>query len=231
MNTNYDEAVQIIMDLIRTLLSTAPESTYGVVGIGLAVPGTVNTEGELMLAPNLNWKHKQLKSEIQNHFNLPVMIENEANAGAFAEKKLGSGQASDHMVYIGAGIGTGVGMILNGELYRGANGFAGEMGHMIIQYDGLPCSCGSKGCWELYASEKALVKKASSILSSTEEVTLENLMEQAAGEERIQAIFTETAKYLGIGISNIANTLNPEQIIIGNRLASQKSCCSMELNT
>ena len=120
-------------------------------------------------------------------------------------------------------------MILNGELYRGANGFAGEMGHMIIQYDGLPCSCGSKGCWELYASEKALLKKAASILSSTEDITLEKMLEQAAGQEQIQAVFKETAKFLGIGISNIANTLNPERIIIGNRLAIAKDLLENEV--
>lgn len=222
MNPNYDEAVQIITDLIRSLLSSAPESTYGVVGIGLAVPGTVNKEGELLLAPNLNWEHKKLKEQIQDEFNLPVLIENEANAGAFAERKMRSSHSSDHMVYISAGIGIGVGMILNGELYRGSNGFAGEMGHMIIQYDGLPCSCGSKGCWELYASEKALIKKATSILATNEEWTLEKLIEQAANDKQVQAIFAETAKFLGIGIANIVNTLNPEQIIIGNRLAMAK---------
>ncbi|WP_139891620.1 MULTISPECIES: ROK family transcriptional regulator [unclassified Bacillus (in: firmicutes)] len=229
MNPNYDEAVQIINELIRSLLTSAPASTYGVVGIGLAVPGMVNIDGELLLAPNLDWKQKQLKNQIQDEFNLPVIIENEANAGAFAEKKIGPGQSSNNTVYISAGIGIGVGMILNGELYRGSNGFAGEMGHMIIQYDGLPCSCGSKGCWELYASEKALIKKASTLLPSNEEWTLEKLIEQAENNKQIQAIFTETAKYLGIGIASIANTLNPEQIIIGNRLAMAKDLLKNEV--
>ncbi len=231
MNPDYDEAFQIITNLIRSLLSSAPESTYGVVGIGLAVPGIVNIEGELLLAPNLKWEHKKLKEQIQDEFNLPVLIENEANAGAFAERKISSTQSSDHMVYISAGIGIGVGMILNGELYRGSCGFAGEMGHMMIQYDGLPCSCGSKGCWELYASEKALIKKASSILESNEEWTLEKLIELAATEKQVQAIFTETAKFLGIGIANIVNTLNPDQIIIGNRLAMAKDWIKDQVET
>ena len=229
MTSDYDEALEIIMDLIRSLISSAPESMYGVVGIGLAVPGTVDMDGELLLAPNLNWKHKQLKQDIHDAFNLPVMIENEANAGAFAEKQIGSGQSANDMVYISAGIGIGVGMILKDELYRGSGGFAGEMGHMIIQYDGLPCSCGSKGCWELYASEMALIKKASTTLSSNEEWTLEKLIDQASSEEQIQTIFSETAKYLGIGIASIANTLNPEQIIIGNRLAMAKELLKDEV--
>ena len=97
---------------------------------------------------------------MKNEFSIPVIIENEANAGAYGEKKFGAGQAFDNIVYVSAGIGIGVGLILNGELYQGHDGFSGEMGHMTIDVNGLECRCGNKGCWELYASEKTLLNKA-----------------------------------------------------------------------
>ncbi|WP_345740674.1 ROK family protein [Metabacillus endolithicus] len=105
-------------------------------------------------------------------------------------------------------------LILNNELYQGLHGFSGEMGHMVINMNGIPCSCGSKGCWEAYASEHALLKSAGS------DSTLESLIDKANNQdEKAIALFKETGQYIGYGINNIINTFNPEQIIIGNRLA------------
>lgn len=223
--TSYKNIVVDIKKLIQYLITNCPVSNYGVVGIGIGVPGIVDKQGVILLAPNLKWKNNDLQKDIKKEFKLPVIIDNEANAGAYGEKFFGAGRNFEDVIYISAGIGVGVGFILKNELYRGMNGFSGEMGHMIIQTDGKECSCGSRGCWELYASEKALLHEAKLILDSQlkqEELTLENLIELAKTNNKIKDLFTHVGNYLGIGINNIINTFNPEQIIIGNRLAMAK---------
>ena len=99
---------------------------------------------------------------MEEHFKLPVTIDNEANAGARGELNFGAGVGVRHLIYISAGIGIGSGIMVDGELYKGAWGYAGETGHMSIEAEGLPCSCGNRGCWELYASEKYTSTRTSS---------------------------------------------------------------------
>ncbi|PAE17025.1 ROK family protein [Virgibacillus sp. 7505] len=221
---SYEEIqIQLNMIIDSLLLSMSP-SSYGLVGIGVGVPGTVSTEGEILLAPNLNWRNKDLKGFLEEKYDVPVLIENEANAGAYGEKKFGAGQSSDNLIYISVGIGIGVGLILNGELYKGHNGFSGELGHMTIEVDGPLCRCGNQGCWELYASEKALLNSAAEKgirPAEGQKLSLEMLNELAEGGDPVAInIFREIGNYLGIGINNIINIFNPEQIIVGNRLAS-----------
>lgn len=222
----YEETVLVIKEIIQSLLDFTPESPYGVIGIGIGVPGIVNKEGSnILLAPNLGWTDINLKAEIVAEFHLPVIIDNEANAGAYGEKRFGAGKNFENLIYVSAGIGIGVGFILQNSLYRGAEGFSGEMGHMVIELDGKECRCGSKGCWELYASEQALLNQAMNIQSNLkrDDSNLESLVEMAEeDDEEVKDLFRQIGRSLGIGINNIINTFNPEQIIIGNRLAIAK---------
>ena len=221
----YEETILVIKEVIQSLLDAAPESPYGVVGIGIGVPGIVNKEGSnILLAPNLGWTDINLKAEIESEFRLPVIIDNEANAGAYGEKRFGAGKNYENLIYVSAGIGIGVGFILQNSLYRGAEGFSGEMGHMVIDIDGKECSCGSKGCWELYASEQALLNQAKN--SKQEDLNLESLIDMAEVDEEVKDVFRHIGRGLGIGINNIINTFNPEQIIIGNRLAIARELLS-----
>lgn len=223
----YETVISLVKDTIQYLLNEMPDSRYGLIGIGIGVPGIVDKAGNILFAPNLSWKNIPLKNEIKNIFHVPVIIDNEANAGAYGEKRLGAGQEFDNIIYVSAGIGIGVGLILKGELYRGLNGFSGESGHMIIQVDGKPCSCGSKGCWELYASEQALLQGAKQLHTlplKQEELTLEKLLELATKPHKeVIQLFNQVGSYLGIGINNLINTFNPQQIIIGNRLSMAKN--------
>jgi glucokinase-like ROK family protein len=223
-NLTFEQIKVELFGIVDSLISSMPSSHYGIVGIGIGVPGTVNTDGEILLAPNLNWKNVNLKNLMEERYNVPVLIENEANAGAYGEKKFGAGKDSENIIYVSVGIGIGVGLILNGQLYKGNNGFSGELGHMTIEVNGPKCSCGNQGCWELYASEKALVKKAlqENILPEEgKELSLESLMVHAEnGEKDVIHVFETIGRYLGVGIKNIINIFNPEQVIIGNRLAS-----------
>lgn len=217
----YSEMMEQVIDIISYLKKNIPESRYGLIGIGIGVPGIVHKNGTVLIAPNLNWKNAPLKEMIEDQFHVPVMIENEANAGAYGEKIFGAGQTSDNIVYVSAGIGIGVGLIIDGHLYQGNKGFAGEMGHMTINANGEKCRCGNIGCWELYASEQALIQKALESGIAREQASLESLIEKAHHSDPAAIkLFTEVGKMLGVGITNIINTFNPQQIIIGNRMAS-----------
>lgn len=233
-NLTYDEIESKLFNVIDYLISSAPASPHGIVGIGIGVPGIVAKSGEILLAPNLNWENVDLKTVIEERYNLPVIVENEANAGAYGEKKFGVGKDFKNIIYVSAGIGIGVGLILNGELYKGNNGFSGELGHMTIQVDGAPCRCGNEGCWELYASEKALLnntKKLTLSPPSGEDFSLTGLVELAEnGNEEVIKLFEQTGDYLGVGINNIINIFNPQQVIIGNRMATSQKWLSKSLN-
>lgn len=220
----YKEIEDKIFTIISHLISVAPESKYGVIGIGIGVPGTVNRDEVILLAPNLNWKNIDLKDVIEKQYDIPVIIENEANAGAYGEKKFGVGKDFNDIIYISAGIGIGVGLFLNGDLYRGNNGFSGELGHMTIEVNGATCSCGNEGCWELYASEQALIRNAQKlglIIPMNDEPPIENLLTLVRNNnEQATSLFEEIGDYLGVGINNIINTFNPQQVIIGNQIAA-----------
>lgn len=222
---SYEAIEAKLFETIDELMAAAPESPHGIVGIGVGVPGIVDKGGEILLAPNLNWKNLNLKNVLEEKYELPVIIENEANAGAYGEKKFGAGKECENIIYVSAGIGIGVGLILNGSLYKGANGFSGEMGHMTIQVDGPKCRCGNQGCWELFASEQALIDRAEKmgIFPEQADFDLSDLLKLAEqGDEQTIKLFEQTGDYLGVGINNIINTFNPQQVIIGNRMATSK---------
>ena len=232
-SVTYKEIEANLFTIIDYLISSAPESPHGVVGIGIGVPGIVAKNGEILFAPNLNWENIDLKTVMENKYNLPVIIENEANAGAYGEKQFGVGKEFDNIIYISAGIGIGVGLILNGDLYKGNSGFSGELGHMTIQVEGARCRCGNEGCWELYASEKALLNNARKSLPSSlsnEDISLTNLLKLAEnGNEEVLRLFEKSGDYLGVGINNIINIFNPQQVIIGNRMATGEKWLSKSL--
>jgi len=230
IDLQYERTLRQLTDAIRWAIDNAPDSPYGVVGIGIGVPGLVDPDGLILSAPNLKWRKVDIKTAIEQEFQLPVTIDNEANAGALGEKSYGDYRTARDMIYVSAGIGIGVGIVVNNTLYRGFSGFSGEMGHMTIHMDGLPCSCGNRGCWELYASENALLSRAARYLqerglvsdrkTAEQELTLDALVSMAErGDRGIIQLFSEVGNYLGIGIANVINTFNPELVVIGNRLS------------
>lgn len=222
-NLTYEEILENVYTIIDSLIAAAPSTPFGIIGIGVGVPGVVNKDKRILLAPNLNWRNIDLKSTLEQRYRVPVTIENEANAGAYGEKNFGIGKEFNNIIYVSVGIGIGVGLILNGQLYRGNNGFSGEFGHMTIEVDGSKCSCGSEGCWELYASEKSLLLNAERLGLKHEDrnnLTLDTVIDLAHnGQIEAIQLFEVIGKYLGVGINNIINIFNPEQVIIGNRMA------------
>ncbi|WFO89068.1 ROK family protein [Bacillus velezensis] len=206
----------ILIDMIHHFIANMPQSPYGLIGIGICVPGLIDKNQKIVFAPNSNWRDIDLKSFIQKKFNVPVFIENEANAGAYGEKVFGAAKNHDNMIYASIGTGIGIGVIINNDLYRGVGGFSGEMGHMTIDFNGPKCSCGNRGCWELYASEKALIK---SLKTKEKKVSTQDIIDLA----HLNDIGTLHALqnfgfYLGIGLTNILNTFNPQAIILRNSI-------------
>ncbi|MCV2523067.1 transcriptional repressor XylR [Bacillus velezensis] len=206
----------ILIDMIHHFIANMPQSPYGLIGIGICVPGLIDKNQKIVFASNSNWRDIDLKSFIQKKFNMPVFIENEANAGAYGEKVFGAAKNHDNMIYASIGTGIGIGVIINNDLYRGVGGFSGEMGHMTIDFNGPKCSCGNRGCWELYASEKALIK---SLKTKEKKVSTQDIIDLA----HLNDIGTLHALqnfgfYLGIGLTNILNTFNPQAIILRNSI-------------
>lgn len=218
-NTVLELALIELKACIREMIRRVPQSVYGIVGIGIGIPGISNGQGDVLFAPNLGWTHVPLQRIIEEEFGIAVVIDNEANAGAVGEKEFGAGRDAADLVYISVGIGIGAGIIIKGELFRGSSGFSGEIGHMSIQHDGKPCRCGNAGCWEMYASENALYEAARHELN-TQSIDMETLLSLAEkGEPSVIKLFERVGHFLGVGVVNIINGFNPELIIIGGRLA------------
>ncbi|KWX76108.1 ROK family transcriptional regulator [Paenibacillus jilunlii] len=202
--------------IISALIASAPSSPYGIVGIGVGVPGMVDEHGMVLFAPNLGWEMVDLRAILEQSFAVPVTIDNEANAGAQGELNFGAARDVRHLLYISAGSGIGSGIIIGGELYKGARGYAGETGHMTIEAEGKPCSCGSRGCWELYASERTYDNPGLALPARS---TTELVRYAREGQEDTLRHFTTIGEYLGIGVTNLINSFNPELIVIGGALS------------
>lgn len=199
-----------------------------ITGIGIGVPGIVNSAGLIELAPNLGWKNVNLNELLS--INVPLLIENEANAALWGEKTFGVARRTINTVYVSVGIGIGCGLLLNNRLYTGHTSHAGEFGHMTIESeDGLPCQCGNSGCWEAYASNNAALKlyteKSGQAIGSYEDF----IALARRGDPHALATLECTVKYLGIGIANIVNSINPEMVIIGGKITELQNIIARPL--
>lgn len=218
---NGTDEWQIGTTLYQTLLrlcDSTRTSFSKIAGIGVGVPGIVNHQtGIIEFAPNLGWKNVNLASLIP--VDLPIVVENEANAAAIGEKtSFGAAQGRANMIYISVGLGIGTGLILKNDLYCGHNFVAGEFGHMTIVPNGLPCRCGKKGCWEVYASNSAALNLYHHYSNIALDSYDELLTAFFQGDPIATRVINETTDYLGLGIANLINGLNPEMVIIGGKI-------------
>ncbi|MDQ0243615.1 putative NBD/HSP70 family sugar kinase [Bacillus fengqiuensis] len=215
-NSSPEKTKDILFTIIKHFISHMPDSPYGLIGIGICVPGLVDKNQKIVFTPNANWNDIDLKALVQQEFNVPVFIENEANAGAYGEKVFGAAKNYDNIIYVSISTGIGVGIIINNDLYRGISGFSGEMGHMTIDFNGPKCSCGNRGCWELYASEKALLK---SFQSKDHKVSYQEIID-LAHQNDVETLnsLQNFGFYLGIGLTSILNTFNPQAAILRNSI-------------
>jgi len=214
-------------DIVRAIVNAARARELEVASTCVAVPGTVDVENGIVLTiPNVpSLKGFNLAEALHRELNHPVVIENDANAAAMGEIWKGAARDTRTMICITLGTGVGGGIILDGKLWRGVDGSAGEIGHTSIEpHGGVICGCGSEGCLEVYASATALVrmlKETNSKLRDVEDLTAEKIFKAATdGDPVAVKTFRQMGEYLGIGLAILVNILNPEMIVIGGGVAN-----------
>lgn len=221
--------------LVQDAMAEATTCDCRVFGIGLGVPGLVNhATGTLLLAPNLGWRNVPFREMWRQRFGVPVIVENEANAAALGEHMLGVAKQLDSFVYLSAGVGLGGGLVIDGKLYGGTGGYAGEVGHTTLEPEGPPCKCGNRGCWEMLVGPLAILQRARQAAveghapellalcgGDPNAIRMEHVLQGAAqGQPAVLIALAEVGRYLGIGIANLINALNPKMVVLGGVLSA-----------
>ena len=227
---------EILMTAVRmatTLVDLGRGQDLPFLGMGIGLPGVVDSKaGKLIFAPNLDWRDLDIGRLFFNEFNAPVLVENEANCAALGEYRYGATRGVDNLIYLSAGIGLGGGILIDGEIFHGSQGFAGEIGHMQIQRDGKLCACGKRGCWETYVSPRVLIENVRKSLEQGQASSLTPLLERSEyaltfrqileaaemGDDLATAALTQLGHDLAAGIGNLVNIFNPSVIVIGGTL-------------
>jgi len=216
-----------IVRLARASIAAAHDRE--VVGVGIGSPGPLDTtRGVVLLTPNLGWVNYPLRELITRALGMPATLDNDANCAIFGEWWRGAARGADHVVGLTIGTGIGGGIVLSGEIYRGASDIAGEIGHMTIDSTGRRCKCGNYGCLEAYASGPAIAARAVEGIEAGAETSLPKYVNADLSRITAQVVYEaahdgdgyalevvrDTAKFLGAGVANIINVFNPQVVVI-----------------
>lgn len=225
-----------VASLVQELAHTVNISVSDVASVGVGVPGTVEIRsGSINYTCNLPLRNVPLRKLFHRYLSIPLYIENDANCAALAEFLVGAGRDSKRFVTITLGTGVGAGIVHNGKIYHGANGMAGEVGHMVIQRGGLPCPCGRHGCWEQYASATALKRMTAAALAAHPDSILAQVVAENDGRVSGQSAFIaarrgdpvgqqvcdEYVDYLACGVVNVVNIFQPDTLAIGGGVSNE----------
>jgi glucokinase len=224
-----DRMVAMVDEAIAEVTAAHGATRDAVAGVGIGSPGPLDRKtGTVINTPNLGWRNFPLRDLIANALHLPATLDNDANCATYGEWWLGAGRNVQNLVGFTLGTGIGGGIVLNGEIFHGCSDVAGEIGHMTIEANGRRCKCGNYGCLEQYASGPAIATRAIEGIETgvetvliemvgrkLEDITAATVYEAAVGGDAFaQEILGETAKFLGAGVANMINILNPEMIVI-----------------
>jgi glucokinase len=217
----------VIVDVVRTLMGR-----HEVAAVGIGAAGWIaNDHATVLFSPHLAWRNEPLRDGLSGRIDRPLIVENDANAAAWAEYRFGAAQGEPVVVCVTLGTGIGGGLVIDGSVYRGAFGIACEYGHMTLVPDGRRCACGNLGCWEMYASGRALARDARE-LATESPVAAARMLElaggrsegltgpvvtaaAAAGDPAAVSICTTMGRWLGRGLANLAAVLDPSVFVIG----------------
>ncbi|SDL39848.1 glucokinase [Clostridium cochlearium] len=229
-----------IIKIIENVIEESKVLKDSIKGIGIGSPGPLDIDkGVIITNTNLPFRNFNIVDQIKNHFKIPVYLDNDANAAAVGEYKFGAGKGSRNMIFITVSTGIGAGAILNGNIYRGSSYNALEIGHMTLKKDGPMCNCGNFGCAEALASGTAIAKKArmeldrgkDSSLKKFNKLSAYNVFQEAQnGDKLAKEIIDEALEYLGICVSNVITTFDPDTIVIGGGVSKAGSIVFDKIN-
>jgi glucokinase len=223
-----------IVEVVAELVDGAGDD---VVAVGIGAAGFVAADrATVVFAPHLSWRDEPLEANLQRRVPVPISVDNDANAAAWAEWRFGAAQGDSHVVMVNLGTGIGGAIVMDGQIVRGRYGIAGEFGHMQVVPGGQRCECGNKGCWEQYASGNALVREARSMMTAGSPMATD-LLERAGGDPSsltgpmiteaaregdptAKELLGEIGQWLGIGIANLAAAFDPGVFVIGGGVSA-----------
>jgi glucokinase-like ROK family protein len=220
--------------LLQRAVEQGLSSSRVLLGVAVGVPGLVDqATGVLLFAPNLGWRDVPVRTILQQKFDAPVFVDNEANLAALGERYFGAAQGYQEVLYISAGVGLGGGVVHDGQVCRGVTGMAGELGHMTMDPDGEQCTCGNRGCWETLVSQQALFRRVrraidagrvsqltQAVNGDLDRLTVPLVADAARdGDEVAREALDAVGHSLGIGIASLVNALNPELVVFGGILS------------
>ena len=230
----FHEIVKDMASLIKTVVSNAGYTVSDIKSIGIGSPGTIdNKNGIITYANNLNVDNAPVADMIQEYYNVPVNVENDANAAAYGEY-IAEGNGSDSFLFVTLGTGVGGGIVINGKIYRGFNGAGAEIGHSIICKDGIPCTCGRNGCWEQYASVTALIRQTKEKMEKNPHSLMHEIAAKYGhvngrvafdaarlGDDSGKLVVKNYLEYIGAGLADMLNIFQPELIVIGGGISKE----------
>lgn len=230
-----ESVIDRLLSAIEHILSQGNIGSSGVGSISIASAGAIDMEkGVITLSPNLPaWRDIPLRDIVKERLGIDTFVLNDADAAALGEHRFGAGKGVNNLIFVTVSTGIGGGIIIDGRLYSGASGCAGEIGHMTVDVNGQKCNCGNVGCWETLASGGAIAREAKrrigqgerSSLTEMAEGGIENITAEKvslaarAGDNLALDVITRAAGYFGVGIANLVNIFNPEMVIVGGGVA------------
>ena len=227
----FAEQVQQMAECtLEVLRSASPAiSPEEVVSVGVGIPGIADRNGHVIKCINMGWHHVSFRDEFVKHMDKPVLIDNDANVAALAESVAGISAGTSSSVFMTLGTGIGSGIILNGRIWSGAHGIGGELGHTIMDLEGVPCTCGNRGCLERYCSATAIIRMAREVISwhpdsaiwaacegNPEKINAKIVLDAAKeGDPLGMKLFRRYVSLLSQAVANVVNFLDPEIIVLG----------------
>ncbi len=233
-NCDYKKVVEAMLELSDKLLADASVDKSEIEAVGIGCPGSIDYEkGSIPYSCNLDFHDVPFREEFQKHWNVKVVLENDANAAAYGEYIV-NGNNDEVFLAITLGTGVGGGVIINGKIFHGSNGAGAELGHITLVHNGNLCSCGNHGCWETYASVTALVNQTKAAIEANPDCEMAKLAEKRgkvngrtafdsakAGDPVAQAVVDQYINYVADGLVGIVNIFQPNTLLIGGGISSE----------
>lgn len=231
---DWREIVADMAAVSKQVIEKAGVDIADVKGVGIGCPGAIDNEnGICTYANNIKMEHANIAEEFRKHFDIPVNLENDANAAALGEYAI-NGKGAKSFVFVTLGTGVGGGVILDGKIFRGFNGVGAEIGHTVVVSGGEPCTCGRLGCWEAYASVTGLIRRTKAAMEKAPNSMMHEFAEAEGkvsgrtafdaakkGDSAALEVVNKYFEYVGEGITNMVNIFQPEKIVIGGSISKE----------